>query len=62
MLFKRVRRYEKQLASFFDSTNDCGLSFICGRASYLVSSASRVACESSSDSASGDNHFDIGEK
>ena len=62
MLFQRLRRYEKQLASFFDSTDDCGLAFICGDANYLVSSASRVARESFADSASGDNHFDIGEK
>jgi len=62
VLFQRVRRYEKQLASFFDSTNDCGLAFICGDADYLVSSASRVARESFADSASGDNHLDIGEK
>jgi hypothetical protein len=62
MLFQRVRRYEEQLGGFFDSTNDRGLAFICGVADYLVSGASRVAPESSTDSASCDNHFDIGEK
>jgi hypothetical protein len=62
MLFQRVRRYEEQLAGFFDSTNDCGLAFICGVANYLVSGASRVTLESFADSASCNNHFDIGEK
>jgi membrane protein implicated in regulation of membrane protease activity len=62
MLIQRVRRYEEQLAGFFDSTNDRGSALICGVANYLVSGASRVARESSTDSASCDNHFDIGEK
>jgi hypothetical protein len=62
VLFPRVRRYEEQLASFFDSTNNRGLAFIRGYADYLISSAPRVALESSADSARGDNHFDIGEK
>jgi hypothetical protein len=51
MLFQRVRRYEEQFAGFFDSTNDRGLAFICGVANYLVSGGSRVARESSTDSA-----------
>ncbi len=62
VLSQRVRRYEKELVSFFDSTNDCGLAFVCGDANYLVSSASRVARESFADSASGNDHFDVGEK
>src|SRR6185295_13169887 len=62
VLFQRVRCYEEQLASFFDSTNNCGLAFICCDACYLVSSTTRVALKSSANSARGDNHFDIGEK
>jgi len=56
---QRIRGYEQQFANLFDSTNDSRLSFIGGRSNYLVSSSSRVACESSADAAGGNYAFDI---
>src|SRR5260370_6341654 len=61
MSFQYVRGYEEQLASFFDSTNDCGLALVSGRSNNFISSASRVAGESSLNSASCDYPFDVGE-
>jgi len=62
LLLHRVSGYEQQLASLFDSTNDCSLSFISRRANYLISSASRVAREPPADATDCDYSFDIGKQ
>jgi hypothetical protein len=58
-LFQRVRGYKKQLSGFFDSTDYRCFALVTGCSNYLVSSAPRIACKPSADSAGADYVFDI---
>lgn len=57
--FQRVRGYKKQLSGFFDSTDYRYFALVTGCSNYLVSSAPRIACKPSADSAGADYVFDI---